>query len=241
MVYQGVLAAGQHHWVALVFLVGAIFGSALTLASFIKVLHSVFFGPAGEASAKAAAAGRGENAMMAIPMIVLAAACVLLGVVPQLVAGQVLAPVVGEALQQPAPQMPVFGPVGGPLGWWSPTRATALLLVALGVGVLLMLLTRMLRFRVGRTFLCGEIREEDPAVRVSGTEFYRTVSDLPLVGPMLRDGATEAYDAYRVIGQGGNSLVQVLRRVHTGVLPLYVTWVLAGLLAILMIVLQLGG
>jgi len=206
----------------------------------VKVLHSVFFGPQGEASRQAAETPGRENVAIVLPMVVLAAACVLLGVWPQGFLDGALVPAVGSAAPGEVPKITGMNAMAGPLGLWSPTKATGLLVLAFVLGGVLLLLGKARKFRVGRTFLCGEVREDDPELRISGTEFYRTIGDLPLVGPMLRDGAAEAYDPYRLIGQGGGALVQVLRRVHTGVLPLYVTWVLAGLLTILLIVLQAG-
>ena len=42
MVYQGLVEAGtDRYWI---FLVAAMFGSALTLASFVKIAHAVFLG-----------------------------------------------------------------------------------------------------------------------------------------------------------------------------------------------------
>jgi len=72
MVYRGVIVmAKQEGFIWLVALVAAMFGSALTPASFVKVLHSVFLGqPQPEAPQ-----GPKPNVLMGLPMVVLAALC----------------------------------------------------------------------------------------------------------------------------------------------------------------------
>ena len=78
LVYQGTLdAAGETKWAG-VFLAAAVFGSALTLASFVKVLHSVFLGQRGSATKDKKAVG--EPISIAVPLVVLAVFCVLFGV-----------------------------------------------------------------------------------------------------------------------------------------------------------------
>ncbi|MGB2976639.1 MAG: proton-conducting transporter membrane subunit, partial [Phycisphaerae bacterium] len=76
LVYQGAL--GLETPLATACLVAAVFGSALTLASFIKVLHSVVLGTRG--SAVPADDRPRESLAMAAPMVVLALACIGLGV-----------------------------------------------------------------------------------------------------------------------------------------------------------------
>ena len=71
LIYQGMLES-RH----VVFLIVAIFGSALTLASFVKVLHSVFLGRRPERLDRV----KEVDFSMQLPMIFLAILCVLFGV-----------------------------------------------------------------------------------------------------------------------------------------------------------------
>lgn len=79
MIYQGVIASGSEgglSWV--VWLAVAMLGSALTLASFVKVLHATFLcKPSPEV--QQAQIHDGTPAML-LPLVVLAASCVLFGV-----------------------------------------------------------------------------------------------------------------------------------------------------------------
>ncbi|MBF0409333.1 MAG: NADH-quinone oxidoreductase subunit L [Candidatus Riflebacteria bacterium] len=73
LVYDGALEAGK------IFYFGAIAGSFLTAASFLKLGHAVYFGKPGEETSKASEA----PVLMLIPMITLASLCVYLGLYNQ--------------------------------------------------------------------------------------------------------------------------------------------------------------
>jgi formate hydrogenlyase subunit 3/multisubunit Na+/H+ antiporter MnhD subunit len=80
MVYQGVIETaknGGYLWV--VWLVAAFFGSALTLASFMKLVHTVFLGQK-SAEVKAKGEEHETGPAMWIPTVVLAVMCVIFGV-----------------------------------------------------------------------------------------------------------------------------------------------------------------
>jgi multisubunit Na+/H+ antiporter MnhB subunit len=97
-VYQGIIQSGQSAggaWV--IWLAAAMLGSALTLASFVKVLHAVFLRKPSESLA-----GRktGEaSAALALPTAVLALLCVLFGVLAyRWPLSMAVLPAVGEPL-----------------------------------------------------------------------------------------------------------------------------------------------
>ena len=76
MIYQGIvgLSGSSPYWI--IWLLAAMFGSALTLASFVKIIHAVFLGQ-----------GQGKplkesSWIMLLPMAVLAALCVIFGILP---------------------------------------------------------------------------------------------------------------------------------------------------------------
>ena len=106
LAYRGVMIADTR-W-APVLLTAAVFGSALTLASFVKVLHSVFWQLRPKGLERLPG---GERWFMALPMLVLAILCIVFGVfasVPinaflipaldDLVVGDITSPVVGETI-----------------------------------------------------------------------------------------------------------------------------------------------
>jgi len=238
LVYNGALGAGSG--LAMVCLVVAVFGSVLTLASFVKVIHSVFLGTRG--SAVPAGEVRAESGWMAVAMIALAAACVGLGVR----AGPAVAGLILPAAK--AVGLPVSGIA--PAGWngimvrdgaglWEPSTATVLILIGVLVGGLVYLYSRALRVRVVDNFVAGEDSTSDELWHVSGTHFYETIRRMPGLRVIFGDASVGAFDLYRLVGQYGNGLVERLRAWHTGLLAVYASWVIIGLV-VLVAVLALG-
>ena len=80
LVYQGVITSGDSLWV--LWLIAAMLGSALTLASFMKLIHAVFLGQPSEGVKKILAdkKEKGTGLSTAIPLVVLSALCVGIGV-----------------------------------------------------------------------------------------------------------------------------------------------------------------
>jgi len=224
MVYQGVLKADTA--LVPVLLAAAIFGSALTLASFVKVLHSVFLG-ARPPELEQKEVGEPGPAML-LPMIVLAALCVLFGIVLAVPMNWLIGPAV-QAL----------GVNVGEVGIWTPGLATVLLIGGLVIGAIIYLIGTGMKVRVTRTFVGGEVLTDD-RVRFSGTGFYGTIRDLPMVGPVYRDAERLAFDIYHLGARFGGTLVQLLRSAHTGVLPVYVSWCLIGLIILIIVLVKLA-
>jgi formate hydrogenlyase subunit 3/multisubunit Na+/H+ antiporter MnhD subunit len=242
LVYQGALQVGSRG-LAVALVVVAVFGSALTLASFVKVLHSAFLSPAPAGSLEGDRRPR-ESVLMAAPMLVLAGACVFFGLWPHTaIAGifqPALAAVAGEAGRAVTGGQGLVAAEGmvwtQELGAWFPGPATWLILFGIFIGLgLVWLGTRRVKMRVVRPFLAGEVvGAGDDRFRVPGTHFYKTIGKLPIVGPLLFHGEAGAMDVYYWSGKHGHTLVEVLRRAHTGLVSLYVAWVLIGLTATLL-------
>jgi len=232
MVYQGVIATRSN--LAPLLLIMAVFGSALTLASFVKVIHSVFLGRMPEEVARSQP--REAPFLMVVPMLFLALLCIGFGVAVRWPVSTWLAP----ALSEVAPQLlPPGQEVAYGLGVWASSQATVLLIVGLVLGLVFYAIGQVGRARVSRTFVGGELIATDE-VRVPGTTFYETVRQLPLLRGMYRDADEEAYDVYHLGGRYGSTVVNNLRRLHTGVLAVYVAWCAIGLAIVLLYLLPLG-
>lgn len=229
LIYQGILEVGSPPLATALLLV-AVFGSALTLASFIKVIYSAFLSPAPPAAARTAAPR--ESFWMALPIVVLAAACVLLGLWPQLMTEGVLAPALSGAAIT-GPDLATWGQDvdTGTLGLWNPTQATVLIFIGLVLGVALRWVGAAGRkMRVVRPFLGGEVPGAgDDRFRVTGTQFYETLNQIPVLRTLLKHGQAGAMDLYHWMGQYGHTVVEMLRARHTGLLSLYVAWCVVGL------------
>ncbi|MFW6159011.1 MAG: proton-conducting transporter membrane subunit, partial [Planctomycetota bacterium] len=238
LVYQGALKVSEEHAsLALAVLVVAVFGSALTLASFVKVIYSAFLGSPPREKEPMLKTVR-ESVWRAGPMVVLAAACVVFGLRPGLVTSRILPSAVPAATEVMSTTEGALRT--GEVGYWSPTQATGLILLGLALGLLLLGLVSMgKRVRVVRPFLAGEVpAPDDDRFRFPGTGFYLTVARLPILGPWLAQAEGGAVDLYHWSGRHGNTFVQFLRRLHTGLVSLYVAWCLTGLTVILIYLLM---
>jgi formate hydrogenlyase subunit 3/multisubunit Na+/H+ antiporter MnhD subunit len=230
LIYQGTLEVGSRG-LATILLLAAVFGSALTLASFIKVIYSAFLSPAPRLAAQRIGRQR-ESFLMALPMVVLAGACVLLGLWPQLITDGVLIPALSSVPTTGQSLSAVGGDLRtGTLGLWNPTQATGLILIGLFLGLGLRWVgTAGRKVRVVRPFLGGEVpAATDDRFRVPGTQFYETMTRIPVLRTLLKHGQLGAMDPYRWCGRYGHGVVEILRARHTGLLSLYVTWCVVGL------------
>lgn len=232
LVYQSVLSMGGLFG-GILFVV-AVFGSALTLASFVKVLHSVFWGPEPESHEQPR--GGAEPFCMVIPMVIIAVLCIVLGVWASGSLGLWIVPIVSEFGHELVYAHQWQG-LDFPSGLWMPGLATVLLIVGALLAGFFYLIGGVGKARTVDTFVAGERMGTKPPF-YSGTNFYLTIQRLPIVGVLLREGEQGTFDIYHWCELAGGSLVALLKRIHSGLLNLYVAWVFVGL-AILVLVLAL--
>jgi formate hydrogenlyase subunit 3/multisubunit Na+/H+ antiporter MnhD subunit len=225
MVYQGVLQMGAEQTVGAaalwpILLVAAIFGSALTLAYSVKIVHSVFLSrlPSELRDAKEA------PLPMRVPCVVLALLCVFLGIFYHVPLKLLIYPALNIE-----PGTAIFGT-------WASGLATILIIVGIILGWLVLLVAWLSRkVRIVPTWTCGEVQENEDMI-VPGTHFYKTVSSMGIL-KQLYSGQEKAYfDLYNQSSRLGLALTGFLRWLHSGILPMYLTWVTLGLLIVLFVV-----
>ena len=78
-------------------------------------------------------------------------------------------------------------------------------------------------------------------VEVTGVDFYRTIEQLPGLGRLYALARARAFDVYHLGAACGAYFIGLLRSAHTGALPVYLTWFLAGLLAVMYAVSRMGA
>ena len=224
MVYQGVIEMGRSGgWLWVVWLAAAMFGSALTLASFMKALHAVFLGARDRKDTP-----REAGATMAIPLIVLSLLCLIFGVFAYAIPLKIwVLPAVGRALDMPDK--------AAWLGWWSPAFATLLIIIGGVIGLIIYLAGTFRTPRTSSTYIGGEVLPED--TRVTGVDFYETVQSMGFFSTVYGWATKRAFDAYDIGRALSFYFIKGFRGLHSGILPEYLTWVLLGLL-ILMVALM---
>jgi NADH:ubiquinone oxidoreductase subunit 5 (subunit L)/multisubunit Na+/H+ antiporter MnhA subunit len=237
LVYQGCVAGGQP-----IFLIAALFGSVLTLASFVKVLHSVFWG---------ARPGRLDGVKeggiaLRVPMVTLAVFCIVLGVFAQFPLREFMGPVVGlepeaavtgaaalesapetQSMVTGEPASSVTAQEGLDPASFAPSVLTGLIILGFLTALFIAFCGNMKNRRVREVFIGGEAFDREVHT-FSGTEFYKTVSDLPAVGPALQSGEKGHTDIYEIGGRIGAPIIAGLRRLHTGMLTDYLFWCVIG-------------
>lgn len=213
MIYQGIIeSAGPKNPAWILWLTCAMFGSALTIASFMKLIHAIFLGRPSDGMSGVKEAGP----LMAIPVIVLACICFIFGVFAFLFPLPVLiVPAVGMQISY--------------LGTWKPVFATAAIATGIGLGLAAYLLSGLKGFRTVGTFVGGG--DPEKLGRVSGTEFYDTIKDMKGPGVVYSCEKRGLFDIY-VIGRAAvYPLTKSLQYLHNGILPTYLVWCLLGMVA----------
>lgn len=218
MIYQGLLekasglAPGYALWL-LVCLVLAVFGSALTLASFMKFLHAVFLGQRPErlAGIKEAPA----NQWLATGT--LAVLCVGFGLFAREIPLRMFVlPAAQEAGMAPA----------GFLGLYNPRFILLLFALAFVLGLIVFLLTR--KTRHDEVYLGGNAQAE--IFRVSGTAFYREITEMRPFKGIYRQAEKKMFDVYDLGSKATFGLSHLLQKAHAGLLQVYMLFILFGVL-----------
>jgi formate hydrogenlyase subunit 3/multisubunit Na+/H+ antiporter MnhD subunit len=224
MVYQGIVEMGQNKdklWI--IWLVAAMFGSALTLASFMKLIHAIFLGQRSKDLENKEI--KKTSCLMLIPIASLAVFCIVFGV---------FANSTGlDLFILPAVPGVKF------IGIWGAPAATGLLLAGLALGLLIYWRNKVfklfsLTMRESDTYVGGEILEK--GIEVSGVDFYKTVEDMGFFKAFYKKAEKKWFDIYE---QGKNlvfSISGLFQKLHTGVLPTYAIWSLVGLAILILIV-----
>ncbi|MFH1039340.1 MAG: proton-conducting transporter membrane subunit [PVC group bacterium] len=227
MVYQGLIEMGEKGtglgarlWV--VWLLAAMFGSALTLASFMKLLYAIFLGKGDNQGSKDEVSW-----VMWAPMAVLALLCVVMGVFAFYLPIKVFL----------AGSVPGLETAGAWLGGWRPGLATGMIAVGLIVGWVVYKLGNLKGMRVDKPYIGGEplLPTEN---RVTGTEFYNTIKELGPLKVIYKMAGLKYFDIYDLGSRLTFWISDGLKTLHDGVLPTYLSWCLLGMIVFLIILIN---
>ncbi|TDA35248.1 hypothetical protein DSO06_01575 [Candidatus Nezhaarchaeota archaeon WYZ-LMO8] len=223
MIYQAAFEATEISPVNAVAGIIAVLTSALTLASFIKYLHSVFLGPL----------PRGyENVeevplSMRVPMIVLAALCIVFGLLPQVPLTYMIIPALSNIhVTYGLPtSLPLEWVYLAPSAWatWSPIVVTLIALLALALGWIIYVTGKRVqpfvyRIEAVKPFVSGE----DLIIYYHGGHFYGPVKlSLKRFYSIADKGGFSI--AWRSIA---NIFKPVLKSPRNGVFFIYALWII---------------
>jgi formate hydrogenlyase subunit 3/multisubunit Na+/H+ antiporter MnhD subunit len=219
MIYQGIIDFGSGTGIAnklwVVWLGLAVFGSALTLASFIKLIGGIFLGRQRPEFKNV----REVPVLMWIPQVLLAVLCIFSGVF---------------AVNFVVPKF--FMPVSGVFqfeGFWNSSFVSLLVLTSIILGVIVYLVFSIKKFRTEDSFIGGEKIQDQTGY--STPEFYKTISEFRIFSWIYEKAEKRWFDIYDVSKKFVLGLSHQLSEAHTGVLPAYIIWVFAGLIVMLLI------
>ena len=225
MIYQGMLelaknaSPGYQIWL-LICLVLAVFGSALTLASFMKFIHAIFLGRRPENLDNIEEAPANQW----ISTGILAVLCIVFGLwAMQLPIKQFILPVVNE-YGLAIPDM---------LGYYNPILIILLFGSVLLLGLLIYWSIRKVRY--DEIYLGG--MEALEHFRVMGTEFYKEIRNMSPLKPIYNGAEKKYFDVYDVSSKFSFSITRLLKAIHNGQLQLYNLWIVLGVLILLWVVL----
>jgi len=224
MVYQGLInqlsaSSFKLQVISVICLVAAMFGSGLTLASFMKLIHATYLGQS--SNGQMDKRPKEVSWTMWLPCVILAALCIIFGVF---------------AVQIPLKYfiLPAIEGVAF-IGVWSSGLATLLIVIGLILGIVIFKLKaikpnlRQSSPFVGAETASFDLRQES---QPSGTEFYNTVKEFGILKGIYKKAEASFFDIYeqgKIVIFGIGRFLQFL---HNGILPTYLVWCLLGMLGL---------
>ena len=219
MIYQGIIDFGTGSdlpnklWILWLGL--AVLGSALTLASFVKLIGGIFLSRSKPDFENI----KEVPILMWLPLLILALFCIVFGIL----ATNVIVP-------------KVFMPVSGEFeftGFWNSSLVSLLVLVSIVLGIIIYLATGLKKFRTEDSFIGGEKIQDETSYPTP--EFYKTISEIGFFSWMYKKAEKKWFDIYDISKNFVLWVSHLLSDAHTGVLSGYIIWVCAGLIIMLLI------
>ncbi len=214
MVYQSTLAANLP-----IVLIIAMFGSALTLATFLKMWYSLFFGQSGSSISEKP----GDGKLIArFTLFIPAFLCLFFGIFPWIPLNHLIIPIIRST------PFPAAGTLTLQSAFYNPLLAAGLLLLGLVLGAMFFLLLRWPQRETTTLFIGGETFRRE-SHRYSADALYETFTRLNFVGGMLKEGNKGVFDVYNLSSRLGLVVVNGLKSLHDGILSTYLAWCIIGL------------
>ncbi|MCF7912323.1 MAG: NADH-quinone oxidoreductase subunit L [Candidatus Cloacimonetes bacterium] len=221
MIYRGIIDFGSGPdlvnklWILWLGL--AVFGSVLTLASFIKLISGVFLGRFNQKFAKI----KEVKFTMWLPQLILASLCIFFGVF---------------AATAILPTLFNFAPISGAQnldGLWQSPQVSILILISIVLGFVIYAIGNIGKHRREDSFIGGENIQDE--TNFAPSDFYKTITEFKLIAFFYNAARKKWFDIY-YLGKGFIlGLFNIFSACHTGILSTYLVWVAAGLAIILLI------
>lgn len=224
MIYQGLLektselSSAYQLWL-LGCIIIAVFGSALTLASFMKFLHATFLGRRPDIYKEVKEAPM--NQWLATGTLSLL--CIVFGILALAIP---LKEFIYPVVEASGMIIPSF------VGLYDPILIVVLFGIVFILGMLLYKLIAKVRY--DDVYVGGMPALEK--FRISGTEFYNEVRNFSLLKTIYDAAEKKYFDFYEVGKEFTFSFSKVLQKAHPGQLQLYMLYILVGVLVMILFV-----
>ncbi|MGB9612559.1 MAG: NADH-quinone oxidoreductase subunit L [Candidatus Margulisiibacteriota bacterium] len=211
MIYQAIVEQSKTNPYWIIWLAAAMFGSAFTLASFVKFIHALFLGQ----ETKGVVRIKEVSYLMWLPTIILSFVCVLFGIF---------------AYRLPLRYFifPTLG-VTKSFGFWQPGLATALLLLGLLLGFLIYILSYQKETSSKPTYLGGEVIPEEK-IKISGVDFYDSIKKWGPLEKIYSWAEQRLFDVYELGAKITFGFSAFLSWLHSGLLHTYLAWMFLGII-----------
>ncbi|MDD4955979.1 MAG: proton-conducting transporter membrane subunit, partial [Candidatus Omnitrophica bacterium] len=215
MIYQGMvdftktLGSSNLKIIVTLSLCCALLGSGLTLASFLKVISSVFFGNT-KIKAKEA------RFSLLLPAVILALFCIIFGVFAYSTILKFIEKITGSFSM---------------IGLWQPMGATILIVIGIVLGVIIFKLSS-LKLRVSPGYTGGEESKISPKEEAKLEDFYATIVELPFLKRVYALAERKVFDIYEQLRKLFFVFSDFLKKLHNGVLPTYLAWCLLAMIGL---------
>ena len=219
MIYQGIVDFGQQSGIAsqlwIVWLALAVFGSALTLASFVKFISGIYLGNKTEITRKV----KEVSWVQWVPKVLLALICLWFG-----------------AFATEYVIKELFMPVSGTfafVGIWDSSLLLWLVVASIVVGFLIYWIGSLKNMRQVESFVGGEKASEEKGYPVTG--FYDTLRKSRYLAFFYARAEEKWFDIYDLFKGFVLWTNKGFSAIHTGVLTTYAFWIYGGLAIILLL------
>ncbi|AKI97571.1 complex I subunit 5 family protein [Kosmotoga pacifica] len=224
LVYQGVLIALSqslygYRVLYTLYLIMALFGSALTLASFMKLNFSIFLGKATERTINAKEAPLPG----VIALLINASLCLLVGIGWKFFPLPLIESAIGKNFESS-------------VGFLSTTQLLSIVILSLVFGALIYLTFR--KVRINSAFIGGQ--KDSARFRISGTGFFNEIRNMKPLKAIYDNAEKDYFDIYTHLKAGLKIVVSPLKKLHTGELSFYSVWVTIGFMVLLLLFLRSG-
>ncbi len=223
VIYQGIISFGQAGAGSLasqlwfVWLSAAVLGSALTLASFIKLIGGIYLGRPKEEFKKI----KEVSVLMWLPSLIIALLCIGFGIW-------------GTAVILPKLIVPISGEFSF-IGMWKSQSVGILIIAGIVLGIILYYLGTFKNVKRRRHFVGGELLSKHKDLQFPTVEFYKTIENLKFFNWFYEKAKEKYFDIYDLGKKGVLFINGIFSQAHTGILTRYIIWVLIGLGIILFI------